>query len=466
MTDTARGATLVRAPQSTKRKLLRLGIAGILGTGALAVAAVAQAGTTGIQKVTILSTGLAFGGYSFADIGTYTVIKGYALDAVNPTDPKNSLITDINLAPRDANGNVDILLNFYMIIPTNLANGNGKILYEPPNRGSKQFGAMNRSTGGNDPASVTSATALANTFLWPQGYATVFSGWEYEGDPTSAGNLSATMAGTLNGTTPLTSPPVAYGPTGATITGPGYEYIVSPGMTYTLAYPAASATQGAPNAVLTHRVHLDDTPSAGLGNVPTNWSIYGTGDMNGDGIGDILWRDNAGDVAVWFMAGTTVASSVSLGNVPTAWNIVATDRMGDIFWEDSSSNYSIWQVNGSQVTSASLGNVPSNWVLAGVGDFDGNGSTDILWRDNVSNAVAIWYLNGTSIETSAGFGPVPSTTHIVQTGDYNGDGKTDILWLDTSGNLSVWFLDGSSVLSAATIANVGTSWSVQSQNAE
>jgi hypothetical protein len=38
--------------------------------------------------------------------------------------------------------------------------------------------------------------------------------------------------------------------------------------------------------------------------------------------------------------------------------------------------------------------VPLNWVLAGMGDFDGNGSTDILWRDNNTGTVAIWLLDG------------------------------------------------------------------------
>src|SRR4029077_8826605 len=54
--------------------------------------------------------------------------------------------------------------------------------------------------------------------------------------------------------------PVAFGPGNATLTGPGYEYIVTGAATFTLAYPAASGSQGAPNAVLTHRVHLDDAP--------------------------------------------------------------------------------------------------------------------------------------------------------------------------------------------------------------
>ena len=61
--------------------------------------------------------------------------------------------------------------------------------------------------------------------------------------------------------------------------------------------------------------------SAGLGNVPTNWTIVGTGDFNGDGKSDLLWQDNLGNTAIWLMNGTAVTSTGGLGNVPTNWSI-------------------------------------------------------------------------------------------------------------------------------------------------
>jgi hypothetical protein len=55
--------------------------------------------------------------------------------------------------------------------------------------------------------------------------------------------------------------------------------------------------------------------------VPTTWSIVQTGDYNGDGMSDLVWRDNLGNTSVWFMNGTTVASTAGVGNIPTNWTV-------------------------------------------------------------------------------------------------------------------------------------------------
>jgi hypothetical protein len=237
-----------------KCKLVQLAVTTALTSGLLAAASVADARTT---KIEILTRGVAFGGYSFPGIGQYEYITGIATGEVNPNNPLNSVIVDIKLAPRNARGNVEYQHNFYILKPLDLRKGNHKMMYEPPNRGGKTFGTVNNSTGGNDPASMTDPAALAKTFWWTRGYTTVWSGWE--------NNL-----GPLNGFTATASFPVVTGPSNATLTGPSYEYIVTGGSSFALAYPAATASQGAPNAVLTHRVHLDDPPQV----VPTGEWAY------------------------------------------------------------------------------------------------------------------------------------------------------------------------------------------------
>jgi hypothetical protein len=44
--------------------------------------------------------------------------------------------------------------------------------------------------------------------------------------------------------------------------------------------------------------------------------------------------------------------------------------------------------------SASVGNVDPGWRMAGVGHYDGNGSSDILWQNSTSGRVVVWLMNG------------------------------------------------------------------------
>lgn len=215
---------------------------------AAAVAALAPPAHARTTQITILNRTTAFGGFSFPVVGQYEVITGVATGEVDPENPQNSLITDIALAPRNGRGHVVYQHNFYILKPLDLSHGNHKVMYEPVNRGSKTFQALNNTpTATNDPAALTDPAVLGDSFLWTRGYTTVFSGWE--------NNLGALDS--VTGTAVL---PVAHGPDNAPLTGPGYEYIVTGAASFALAYPAASGKQGAPDAVLTHRVHLDDPP--------------------------------------------------------------------------------------------------------------------------------------------------------------------------------------------------------------
>ncbi len=215
---------------------------------AVAAALAAPAAQARITRIDITQTeSPTFGGYAWPQVGQYEKIVGVAHGEIDPTDPKNAVITDIALAPRNARGNVEYAFDFYILKPIDLRKGAHKMMYEPPNRGRKTWNTFGRVPAGNDPgSSITDPTVLANAFLMPRGYSIVWSGWDAAAGTSNAGfNTTITL-------------PVAKGPGGATITGPAYEYIVTGASSFALSYPAATLDKS--KAKLTHRVHLDDVP--------------------------------------------------------------------------------------------------------------------------------------------------------------------------------------------------------------
>ena len=221
---------------------LALAVAGALGCVGTAEARITKIDITTTESPT-------FGGFSWPGVGQYEKLAGKAYGEVDPLDPKNALIVDIELAPRNSRGMVEYAFDFYILKPIDLRRGAHKVMYEPPNRGGKTWSTFGRVPGGNDPGSIVDPTVLANAFLMPRGYTMVWSGWDKAAGTANSGPPNFNTTITL---------PIAKNKDGTTITGPAFEYIVTGNATYTLNYPAATTNKSL--AKLTHRVHLDDVP--------------------------------------------------------------------------------------------------------------------------------------------------------------------------------------------------------------
>src|SRR5262245_28741842 len=84
----------------------------LLIAAALMIATTAEARVTRIQITSRESP--TFGGHSFPGVGQYEKIVGKAFGELDPTDRRNRVIVDIQLAPRNRNGKVEYAFDFYI----------------------------------------------------------------------------------------------------------------------------------------------------------------------------------------------------------------------------------------------------------------------------------------------------------------------------------------------------------------
>lgn len=120
------------------------------------------------------------GGHAFAEGGVYEKLTGTMSFALDPDDPRNAVIVDLDKAPRNAEGLVEYDTDFFLLRPRDTERWNGKLAFEVNNRGNKRLFNYFGSSGVPIPElnAQTSLESFGNGFLLNQGYAVAWAGWE------------------------------------------------------------------------------------------------------------------------------------------------------------------------------------------------------------------------------------------------------------------------------------------------
>ena len=141
----------------------------------------------------------AFGGASFGTAGQYETLAGRVFGELDPNDPHNTIINDINLAPRNANGKVEYIATFFMVKPIDMSKSSHLMWQDVPNRGGR----------------LTLAVASRN-----DGDIGLSSGWQGDnsGDTGQDANAGSLMPIVQNGND-YAVVPIPKNPDGSSITG-------------------------------------------------------------------------------------------------------------------------------------------------------------------------------------------------------------------------------------------------------
>lgn len=191
----------------------------------------------------------------------------------------------------------------------------------------------------------------------------------------------------------------------------------------------------------------------GNGPVDKEWKIAGVGDLNGDGDRDLVWQHISGFISVWLMRGQKLMAGWSLkpGSVAdTQWQIAGVadidqDKQPDLVWQHAGTGQvSVWYMNGTSLREGKLlsggQGIGVDWKVAGVGDFNGDRSPDLLWRHRTTGSMAIWFMDKDrqAFGQPVSPGSVELDWRVAAISDMNGDSMADVVWQHTDGRLAVW----------------------------
>lgn len=215
--------------------------------------------------------------------------------------------------------------------------------------------------------------------------------------------------------------------------------------------------------------------------------LLGSGDFNGDGQDDLVFRQASGQIGEWLGGAssrevrmtyiTFVENSAAVSrSVDASWSVVAVndfngDGRDDVIWRHTSGEMAQWLAhpNGSFTNNvaAPARVVDNSWKVIGSGDFNADGKADLLWR-HVSGQLTQW-LGQADASYVDNFANMHSTVDrswkVADIGDYNGDGVSDLLWRHSSGVVTTWqgHADGSFTDTYATNGRfIPLDWQVQS----
>ena len=144
---------------------------------AAAAAAPLMAGAR-ITSISIDSVKPFADGMAFGDGGAYERVTGVAHGELDPADPHNRGIVNLDKAPKNAAGKVEYTVDVDMLRPVN--GGNRKLLFEVTNRGRKFLLHWVLDGAGPTANNPLTATDAGNALLLRQGWTIVWTGWDPE----------------------------------------------------------------------------------------------------------------------------------------------------------------------------------------------------------------------------------------------------------------------------------------------
>ena len=180
---------------------------------------------------------------------------------------------------------------------------------------------------------------------------------------------------------------------------------------------------------------------------PIPQSTHVPGDVDGDGFADLLWfNPQTSQFAYWLMRTDELGHASRVGsrtiNVTPGYVVGAVgdfngDGKTDVFFTSAANDLWLWTSNGTSFVSQQSYDYPAGWKLVGAGDIDGDGRDDLLWTNDTTCQFAYWLMNGATrigsrvMDVTCGYRPVAI-------GYFSPVNRLSIIWQGSAGDTWIW----------------------------
>jgi hypothetical protein len=201
---------------------------------------------------------------------------------------------------------------------------------------------------------------------------------------------------------------------------------------------------------------------------PTSWRLVGDGDFDGNGHADLLYRSTTnGDIAMvrFGLGGTVIGSDIFHRAYGPDWRIALVndidgDGRSDIVWRNSVTGevlVMLMEIATIKAQGVVYQEPDTNWNIVAAGDFTGGGKQNgLVWRNQATGEVYLQTINYSagdfSMSGSLVYTEPDLQWRILAAADFDGDGKADLLWRNNAtGEVAMMTMDGFTIVSQGSV---------------
>jgi hypothetical protein len=147
-----------------------------------------------VSRVEITGRRDVAGGRAFGTAGPYEQITGKLYFLIDPANKRNTVIADLDKAPRNAAGRIELSADLVIVKPKDASKGNGIALFDIVNRGNSVVFPVF-----NGPVTETPEGEAGDGFVLSRGYTIVRVGWEFDARREGAVRIDVPVATGVTG---------------------------------------------------------------------------------------------------------------------------------------------------------------------------------------------------------------------------------------------------------------------------